>query len=157
MRQNYHIIVKNLDATIDHLVKKMIYMHEDIAAYADLQDQIDYYKMLRKACLKRIPSEPIIEKLEEISEVYADNELIAKETYIVEKILCRHCNEPILEDFMNCPICGTKITWDKVLYNGDIKIAENDNGFLKKLRLPIDDYVDSLHQLNMFEGDDNEN
>ena len=153
MRQNYHIIVKNLDATIDHLVKKMIHVHEDIAAYVDLQDQIDYYKMLRKACLKRIASEPIIEKLEEISEVYADNVVVAEEIYIIEKILCRHCHNPILDDFTNCPICGTKISWDPILYRDGIKIAENDNGFLKKIRSPLADYVDDLHQLNMFEGD----
>ena len=97
MRLTYNSIVKNLDATIDHLTKKMISMYNreyssedivisEVSAYSELQDQIAYYKMLRKACAKRISAEPIVEKIEELVEVRAEDEVVSEEIYVSETL-----------------------------------------------------------------------
>ena len=164
MRLTYNSIVKNLDATIDHLTKKMISMYSredvlgfsDVSAYSELQDQIAYYKMLRKACAKRISAEPIVEKIEELIEVRAENEVVSEELYVSERIFCANCKMPLLEEHTNCPICGKKINWDATLYNKDgIKVAYNDNGFLKELRKPRMECKDGVCQLNLFDEEGN--
>ena len=163
MRLTYNTIVKNLDATIDHLTKKMIYMYNkedvvasEVSAYSELQDQIAYYKMLRKACAKRISAEPIVEKIEELIEVRAENEVVSEELYISERIFCANCKMPLLEEHTNCPICGKKINWTAVLYNKDgIKVAYNDNGSLTELRKPRMECKDGVCQLNIFDEEGN--
>ena len=116
MRLTYNSIVKNLDATIDHLTKKMISMYtsediviSEVSAYSELQDQIAYYKMLRKACAKRISAEPIVEKIEELIEVRAEDEVVSEELYVSERIFCANCKMPLLEEHTNCPICGKEV------------------------------------------------
>lgn len=163
MRLTYNNIVKNLDATIDHLTKKMISMYNredivisEVSAYSELQDQIAYYKMLRKACAKRISAEPIVEKIEEATELYANNEVISEELYVSERIFCVNCKMPLLEEHTNCPICGKKINWDAILYNKDgIKVAYNNNGFLTELRKPRMECKDGVCQLNIFDEEGN--
>ena len=164
MRLTYNSIVKNLDATIDHLTKKMISMYSredvlgfsDVSAYSELQDQIAYYKMLRKACAKRISAEPIVEKIEELIEVRAENEVVSEELYVSERIFCANCKMPLLEEHTNCPICGKKINWNTILYNKDgIKVAYNDNGFLTELRKPRMECKDGVCQLNIFDEEGN--
>ena len=163
MRLTYNTIVKNLDATIDHLTKKMISMYNredvvasEVSAYSELQDQISYYKMLRKACAKRISAEPIVEKIEELIEVRADNEVVSEELYVSERIFCANCKMPLLEEHTNCPICGKKINWDTILYNKDgIKVAYNDNGSLTELRKSHMECKDGVCQLNIFDEEDN--
>lgn len=174
MRLTYNTIVKNLDATIDHLTKKMISMYSrenvvasEVSAYSELQDQIAYYKMLRKACAKRISAEPIVEKIEELIEVRAENEVVSEELYVSERIFCANCKMPLLEEHTNCPICGKKINWDTILYNKDgIKVAYNDNGSLTELRKPHMESVcfmgidlsqckDGVGQLNIFDEEGN--
>ena len=156
MRLTYNSIVKNLDATIDHLTKKMISMYSredvlgfsDVSAYSELQDQIAYYKMLRKACAKRISAEPIVEKIEELIEVRAEDEVVSEESYVSERIFCANCKMPLLEEHTNCPICGKKINWDTILYNKDgVKVAYNDNGSLTELRKPRMECKDGVCQL----------
>ena len=163
MRLTYNTIVKNLDATIDHLTKKMISMYNredvvasEVSAYSELQDQISYYKMLRKACAKRISAEPIIEKIEELIEVRADDEVVSEELYVSERIFCANCKMPLLEEHTNCPICGKKINWDTILYNKDgVKVAYNDNGSLTELRKPRMECKDGVCQLNIFDEEGN--
>ena len=159
----YNTIVKNLDATIDHLTKKMITMYRgedivssEVSVYSELQDQIAYYKMLRKACAKRISAEPIVEKIEELIEVRAENEVVSEELYISERIFCANCKMPLLEEHTNCPICGKKINWTAVLYNKEgIKVAYNDNGSLTELRKPRMECKDGVCQLNIFDEEGN--
>ena len=163
MRLTYNTIVKNLDATIDHLTKKMISMYSkedvvtsEVSAYSELQDQIAYYKMLRKACAKRISAEPIVEKIEELIEIRAENEVVSEELYVSERIFCANCKMPLLEEHTNCPICGKKINWDTILYNKDgIKVAYNDNGSLTELRKPRMECKDGVCQLNIFDEEGN--
>lgn len=167
MRLTYNSIVKNLDATIDHLTKKMISMYNseyssedivisEVSAYSELQDQIAYYKMLRKACAKRISAEPIVEKIEELIEVRAEDEVVSEELYVSERIFCANCKMPLLEEHTNCPICGKKINWDAILYNKDgIKVAYNNNGFLTELRKPRMECKDGVCQLNIFDEEGN--
>ena len=167
MRLTYNTIVKNLDATIDHLTKKMISMYtseyssediviSEVSAYSELQDQIAYYKMLRKACAKRISAEPIVEKIEELIEVRAENEVVSEELYVSERIFCANCKMPLLEEHTNCPICGKKINWDTILYNKDgVKVAYNDNGSLTELRKPRMECKDGVCQLNIFDEEGN--
>ena len=163
MRLTYNTIVKNLDATIDHLTKKMISMYNredvvasEVSAYSELQDQISYYKMLRKACAKRISAEPIVEKIEELIEVRTENEVVSEELYVSERIFCANCKMPLLEEHTNCPICGKKINWDTILYNKDgVKVAYNDNGSLTELRKPRMECKDGVCQLNIFDEEGN--
>ena len=163
MRLTYNTIVKNLDATIDHLTKKMISMYNkedvvasEVSAYSELQDQISYYKMLRKACAKRISAEPIVEKIEELIEIRAENEVVSEELYVSERIFCANCKMPLLEEHTNCPICGKKINWDTILYNKDgIKVAYNDNGCLTELRKSHMECKDGVCQLNIFDEEGN--
>ena len=167
MRLTYNTIVKNLDATIDHLTKKMISMYtseyssediviSEVSAYSELQDQIAYYKMLRKACAKRIPVVPIVEKIEELIEVRAENAVVSEELYVSERIFCVNCRMPLLEEHTNCPICGKKINWGTILYNKDgNKVAYNDNGSLTELRKPRMECKDGVCQLNIFDEEGN--
>ena len=107
----YKNIVRILDGTIDSIAAKMARIAATrtmsmITDYSDLQNQLQYYKMLRTACEKRDSGVPIIKEVEAITEIRALDEVVATEVEILEKVECPGCGLPLLEEYLNCPMCG---------------------------------------------------
>ena len=149
----YENIVRNLDGTINSITAKMerikaTRLMSAISEYSMLQNQLQYYTMLRTACAKRIGVEPTITPVEEVTEVWANDEIVAKDVAIYEKVSCSGCNLPLLEAHHNCPMCGTHLNWEPVLFKDGLEVARVDNGFLKRIITRV--YNNGVGQLSMF-------
>ena len=133
----YKNIVRNLDGTIDSITAKMARIAATrtmsmITEYNDLQNQLRYYKMLRAACEKRDSGVPIINEVEYITEVRALDEVIHTEVEILEKVECPGCGLPILEEYLNCPMCGKHLDWEPILMPTIHTSVKIENGFIKR-------------------------
>lgn len=134
----YENIVRNLDGTIDSITAKMA----KIAAartmsmrteYTDLQNQLQYYKLLRTACEKRIAGVPVI-----------------KEVEILEKVECPGCGLPILEEYLNCPMCGKHLDWKPIISPTMYTVVKIENGFIKRGNLRKYTHGEAI-QIGIFE------
>ena len=143
----YKNIVRNLDGTIDIITAKMARIVATrtmsmITEYNDLQNQLQYYKMLRTACEKRDSGVPIIKEVESITEVRALDEVVDTEVEILEKVECPGCNLPLLEEYLNCPMCGKHLDWEPILMPITYTSVEIENGFIKRDNLrKMDDAI----------------
>ena len=151
----YENIVRNLDGTINSITAQMerikaTRLMSMIGEYSMFQNQLQYYTMLKKACEKRIGVEPTINPVEEVSEIWANGEIVAKDVLISEKVMCPGCDLPLLEAHHNCPMCGTHLDWEPILFKGGLEVARVDNGFLKRLSARKV-CKDGVCQLSMFE------
>ena len=88
-----------------------------ITEYTDLQNQLQYYKLLRTACEKRIADVPIIKETE---------------VEILEKVECPGCGLPLLEEYLNCPMCGKHLDWQPILSPTMHTVVKIENGFIKR-------------------------
>ena len=118
----YKNIVRNLDVTIEVITAKMAKIAATrtmsmITEYTDLQNQLQYYKLLRTACEKRIADVPIIKETE---------------VEILEKVECPGCGLPILEEYLNCPMCGKHLDWQPILSPTMHTVVKIENGFIKR-------------------------
>ena len=133
----YKNIVRNLDGTIDSITANMARIAATrtmsmITEYNDLQNQLQYYKLLRTACEKRIAEVPIIKEVEDITEVRALDEVVATEVEMLERVECPGCDLPILEDYLNCPMCGKHLDWEPILSPIMYTSVKIENGFIKR-------------------------
>lgn len=143
----YKNIVRNLDGTIDSITANMARIAATrtmsmITEYNDLQNQLQYYKLLRTACEKRIAKIPIIKEVESITEIRALDEVVATEVDILERVECPGCGLPILEDYLNCPMCGKHLDWEPILSPIMYTSVKIENGFIKRGDLrKVDDVI----------------
>ena len=133
----YKNIVRNLDGTIDIITAKMARIAATrtmsmITEYNDLQNQLQHYKMLRTACEKRDSGVPIIKEVEAITEISAFDEVIHTEVEILEKVECPGCSLPLLEEYLNCPMCGKHLDWQPILNPSMYTVVKIENGFIKR-------------------------
>lgn len=143
----YKNIVRNLDGTIDSITANMARIAATrpmsmITEYNDLQNQLQYYKLLRTACEKRMAEVPIIKEVEDITEVRALDEVVATEVDMLERVECPGCGLPILEDYLNCPMCGKHLDWEPILSPIMYTSVKIENGFIKRGDLrKVDDVI----------------
>lgn len=114
-----------------------------ITEYTELQNQLQYYKLLRTACEKRIADVPVIKEVESITEVRALDEVVDTEVEILEKVECPGCGLPILEEYLNCPMCGKHLDWQPIISPTMYTSVKIENGFIKRgdLRRMVDDVI----------------
>lgn len=129
--------MRNLDGTIDVITAKMAKIAATrtmsmITEYTDLQNQLQYYKLLRTACEKRIADVPIIKEVESITEVRALDEVVDTEVEILEKVECPGCGLPLLEEYLNCPMCGKHLDWQPIISPTMYTVVKIENGFIKR-------------------------